>query len=205
MMLARICKISPGTQFLAEPTPFIPLLSKTLPSGANKTMKKIRTEVFKCRPGESFIPSLLRPLHCLSNVRSRRLKPCALGSRWIAVVHPGVKKLATESTFHESFEIDLTRCFSQTKAPGSEIVRFLLCFFDRRSRLERALVSTQRRGTFLVREVQRFRKPPITYFLPSLPHPLSITCWFCIARGVFFGARRPACRGIPTFCRRSAI
>src|SRR6267378_7391029 len=61
MMLKRMRRISPGAQFLAEPTFFIPLLSNTFPSGANRTINKMEMYVFRCRPAESFIRFFTSP------------------------------------------------------------------------------------------------------------------------------------------------
>jgi hypothetical protein len=67
---------------------------------------------------------------------------------------PAVKNAGTFSMIHESAKNYLTGYLTKTKAPGSEPIRFLLCFFDRIGRGGRALLSTQRRGIIPMREAQ---------------------------------------------------
>src|SRR5882762_8259536 len=126
-MLARMCKVSAGPQFLAEPIPFMPLLSRTLPRGANKTINKIRIYVFRCKPGESFIPFLLRPLSHASNVlpavksmRAGLLNGCR---------PPGVENVKTGFMSYKSFKNYLTGCLTETKAPGQRRGSFFAMLF----------------------------------------------------------------------------
>src|SRR5260370_40783685 len=119
----------------------MPLLSRTFPSGANKTMNKIRMYVFRCKPGESFI---------------RLVK------------------------------IYLTGCLALGQSPGSEMIRFLLCFFYELVVFLGAWVFTDHRATLQIREVQLFRKLPITFFLPWLPRLSSTLCSSSIPPGASF-------------------